>query len=515
MSPFLLEEEPWIVSHRHIVNMADVPESNDGICFASISSGDIQCRRLQYFYPPMLNSPKPRCFLFAASILILAGGSLNHATAAPLKIAFVGDSITYGSGTSNPSTKSYPIATGRLLTSDEFTVGNFGVSGATMLKKGNVPYWNQQSFTDSKNFAPSYVVIMLGSNDSKPANWVYKSEFLANAKEMINIYKSLPSHPRVFVNTSPTVYGTNNFGITEAIVGGEVVPLQVQAAGETGCPVTDVHAATAGMPQNFPDTVHPNDDGAQVIANVVYETLRAIAHNDNDSSASYFGAGWIASTGRSFGDYLGDVHATGTNGDSMEFTFAGPRIDYVTELNSDEGDVDIYLDGVFQGTASCYSPSRYVKATVFSKRELPLGTHTLRLVKRSGTWMLVDAFRTSLSTLNDTSSGITYSGSTWKIVAGRSIDYNRDIHATTGNGNYAQATFQGSQVDYLTELKTDKGTVDVYIDGVFQKTVNCYGTSWFSQVTVFRKTGLSAGTHTIKIVKTGGTNLALDAFRFQ
>lgn len=452
----------------------------------------------------------PRWLAGVLAIISLAAPGESRAA---LKVAFIGDSITFGSGTTSPSTKSYPAAAGRLLRTNDYAVRNFGVSGTTMLKNGDRPYWNEQKFIDSTNYNPDLVVTMLGSNDSKPANWAHKAEFLPNAKELINVYKNLPSHPKVYVNTSPTVYGSGNFGITEAVVGGEVVPLQLQAARETGCPVTDVHGATTGMPQNFPDNVHPNDAGAQVIANAVYETLRAVVHNDTDAQAVYVG-GWTLSSGRGFGDYQDNVHATKTNGAYVEFTFTGPRIDYVTEVNSDEGNVDVYLDNVFQRTVSCSSPTRFSQATVFSATGLAATTHTLKLVKKSGTWMLVDAFRTSLSTLNDTAATVSYAGS-WSVLTGRAVDYNSDIHYTSGNGNYAQAVFAGSEVEYLSEIKSDKGNVDVYLDDVLQQTVNCSSVDWFSQVTLFRKTGLAAGTHTIKVVKRSGTYSALDAFRFQ
>src|SRR6185369_7971431 len=138
-----------------------------------------------------------------------------------------------------------------------------------------------------------------------------------------------------------------------------------------------------------------------------------------------------------------------------------------------------------------------------------LGVHKLKLVKKSGSYMLVDAFRTSLSTINDADTAVSYAGS-WSMLTGRAVDYAADIHYTSGNGNYAQTVFQGTQVEYLSEIKSDKGNVDVYLDNVLQQTVNCGSTNWFSQVTLFRATGLSAGSHTIKVIKRSGTYLALD-----
>ncbi|WP_239627260.1 GDSL-type esterase/lipase family protein [Paenibacillus sp. H1-7] len=331
----------------------------------------------------------------ALFLLVLTSSGLYETAnaAVPLKVAFIGDSITYGIGTSNAATMSYPVKTGQLLGSG-YEIRNYGVSSSTMLKQGNKPYWNQQQYTDSKNWNPDIVVIMLGTNDSKPLNWVYKDEFVSNMKEMINSYKSLPSQPKVYINTSPKVYNDGLSGITDVVVSGEVVPKQWQAARETGTPVTDINTVTSGMASNFPDDVHPNDAGAQVIANAVALSLKSVMHNDTDASAVYTGSGWKLSSSRGFGDYMDNVHATRTNGDYVEYTFTGSRIDYITETNADEGNVDVYIDGVFQATVNCYSATRYAQATVFSKSGLSSGTHTIKLVKTSGTWMLVDAFRT-------------------------------------------------------------------------------------------------------------------------
>ena len=74
-------------------------------------------------------------------ILLLALFSLMTARAAePIKVACVGDSITQGSGAQKG--KSYPAQLQGLL-GEGYLVGNFGVSGRTLLKKGDFPYWKE------------------------------------------------------------------------------------------------------------------------------------------------------------------------------------------------------------------------------------------------------------------------------------------------------------------------------------------------------------------------------------
>jgi len=101
---------------------------------------------------------------------------------------------------------------------------------------------------------------------------------------------------------------------------------------------------------------------------------------------------WSYSSGRGLGDYCDDVHYTQTNGDYFEYSFNGIGVDYITERNSDEGQVDVYIDGALISTVNCSNTTRQVQQVVFH-RDLTTGRHTIRAVKRSGTYMVFDALR--------------------------------------------------------------------------------------------------------------------------
>ncbi|WP_339192382.1 GDSL-type esterase/lipase family protein [Paenibacillus sp. FSL E2-0230] len=200
---------------------------------------------------------------------------VDTSIASPIKVAAVGDSITYGLGASNQPATSYPAQLQSLL-GPGYVVNNYGVSGRTMLKKGDYPYWNEQVYSDSKNWLPDIVIIQLGTNDSKSENWQYKNEFISNYVEMINSYKNLPSHPKIYVALSPTVY-PGVWGVYDSVVSGEVVPLTIQAAKQAGVPVIDNNTVTQNMIDNFPDHLHPNDSGYQVLAGNIYNSLTNLA----------------------------------------------------------------------------------------------------------------------------------------------------------------------------------------------------------------------------------------------
>jgi len=81
-----------------------------------------------------------------------------------IRIACVGDSITYGAGIKGRVTKSYPAQLQELLGAT-YNVGNFGVSGRTLLKKGDKPYWENKAYKNALDFKPDIVIIKLGTND--------------------------------------------------------------------------------------------------------------------------------------------------------------------------------------------------------------------------------------------------------------------------------------------------------------------------------------------------------------
>ncbi len=112
--------------------------------------------------------------------------------------------------------------------------------------------------------------------------------------------------------------------------------------------------------------------------------------NDTETEIFYQG-NWLRSSRRGVGDYMDDIHYTEENGASFEFSFSGTGIEYISEKYSDMGEVDIYLDGVFQSTVNCYNKVRLSQQVIYSKYGLPSGNHTLRVVKRTGDFMILDA----------------------------------------------------------------------------------------------------------------------------
>lgn len=188
-----------------------------------------------------------------------------------VRVACVGNSITYGAGIENRERDSYPAVLGQLLGAD-YDVRNFGYSARTMLMKGDYPYMKETMYKDALDFNPDIVVIKLGTNDTKPQNWKYHKSFANDMQSMISAFKSLPSKPRILLCYPAKVYKLQ-WGINDSIIMNGVIPVINKLAKKNNLEIIDLHTATDGMSENFPDAVHPNPVGAHKMAEVVYKHI--------------------------------------------------------------------------------------------------------------------------------------------------------------------------------------------------------------------------------------------------
>jgi lysophospholipase L1-like esterase len=188
---------------------------------------------------------------------------------APVKVACVGDSITQGSG-AGPG-MSYPSQLQALL-GDQWKVGNFGVSGRTLLKNGDFPYWKEKKYQEALKFLPDVVIIMLGTNDTKPQNFKHEKEFFDDYVELVNSFQGLASEPKIYVCRPCPVPDPGNFGINDKNLQVYIKKVN-ELAGELNLGVIDMHKALADKPKLLPDRVHPNTEGAGEMAKAVFKAL--------------------------------------------------------------------------------------------------------------------------------------------------------------------------------------------------------------------------------------------------
>jgi acyl-CoA thioesterase I len=218
-----------------------------------------------------------------AAILILSGCAVTpHARIDParypgrIRLACVGDSITFGSRLPNPGQESYPSQLAALL-GPKWDVRNYGVGGATLLVHGDKPYKKQWAYTEALGLHPDVVVIMLGTNDSKPINWdAHHGEFVADYGDLIASFAALDTKPIIFLCRPPPALSPPNYKIRGDVIEKEVIPAidSVARAHELG--VIDIHAALMGRPELLPDRVHPNAVGAGLMADAVDRVLTGV-----------------------------------------------------------------------------------------------------------------------------------------------------------------------------------------------------------------------------------------------
>ena len=195
--------------------------------------------------------------------------------AAPVRVACVGDSITAGSGTKVRELESYPAQLQRMFDERSWLVGNFGVSGATLMNSGDKPYQKLPAFQDALKFNPDVVIVMLGTNDSKPQNWRFKEQFVADYLDLPGKIKALPKTPRIFICRPVAVIGAGNFSINGAAVA-EELPLLDAIARDAQVGVIDMRGALGGEETLLPDHVHPSTAGANRLARAAYRALTGV-----------------------------------------------------------------------------------------------------------------------------------------------------------------------------------------------------------------------------------------------
>lgn len=201
-----------------------------------------------------------------------------------IKVACVGDSITYGANLPDRTTQSYPVRLQEAL-GDRYEVENFGVSAYCVLKNSKRPYWEREEYQASLDFKADIVIIMLGTNDIKTENWeavernnyvAGKDFFVSDYCDLIASYKQANPDAEVYVCTPPPIYldesdaerpplNLKNYG----------VPLIKEVAEKTDSTLIDIFPILDNKAELFEDKLHPNPEGAQIIADEVYKAITA------------------------------------------------------------------------------------------------------------------------------------------------------------------------------------------------------------------------------------------------
>lgn len=205
--------------------------------------------------------------VYSAVIIIMTAVSCQ-----PIRMACVGDSITYGHGIADREHDTYPALLDSML-GKRYDVRNFGISGRTLMNCADVPYMAEQIYQDALDFNPQIVTIKLGTNDSKPQNWCCSGNFKSDLTKLVDSFRELPSKPQIWLCLPVPAMG-NAWAINDSIIYNGVIPYIKEVAEEEGVGLIDLNTPFQSHREYFPDTIHPNEEGHKIIAGIICETIR-------------------------------------------------------------------------------------------------------------------------------------------------------------------------------------------------------------------------------------------------
>ncbi len=206
--------------------------------------------------------------------------SLTPSNGKKLKIAFVGDSITQGTGSGDQALYSFPAQLSRLVDKSKYEIGNFGKASSYVIpldseyhtdshkKNPQLAYKNTQQYKDSIAFNPDVVVIMLGTNDVRSMSDANGWDAITKAiADLAAEYRDMESVQKVYISTSIRICNA------AAIIQGCDGPLQAaqrKAAEQGGFELIDIYSDTHDYMNvkihETSDKVHPNAEIYGVMA---------------------------------------------------------------------------------------------------------------------------------------------------------------------------------------------------------------------------------------------------------
>jgi len=190
-----------------------------------------------------------------------------------IRIACVGDSITYGATVNGWRKNAYPFVLDRMLGSG-YNVNDYGHSGTTALMESDFPYYTTKTFQKSLTFEPDIVIIMFGTNDSKTFNWIDDETYIEQYEALISMYQSLKTEPEIYIMIPPSLYA-EPWGMQKHLIDNNIASDILTIATEKHLNLIDLRIPLNNHRELFAkDGCHPNKDGAKLLAETVYNNIK-------------------------------------------------------------------------------------------------------------------------------------------------------------------------------------------------------------------------------------------------
>ena len=206
-----------------------------------------------------------------------------------IRVACVGDSITYGTNSSDPSMQSYPVYLQRML-GYRYYVEKYGAPSHSLIETDTPSFLKHNYFKQSAAMKPDVVIVMLGTNDCRTQKWedsayknwndpARKEAFLASGQKLVDAYRNAKANVQIIFATCPTVPQDEwlNTDWTSRIrrYGN---PAICTVAETNNCPVIDIYTYSTKHPEMFEggDGLHPQNEQYEILAKGVYELSKDI-----------------------------------------------------------------------------------------------------------------------------------------------------------------------------------------------------------------------------------------------
>ncbi|GAA5497600.1 hypothetical protein Rhal01_03796 [Rubritalea halochordaticola] len=217
----------------------------------------------------------PECNLVNAAGLPASPFRARSDTAT-VRIACIGDSITFGSGTKDRLQNSYPLQLQDLL-GKNYEVKNFGNPGRGVVRKSmrgkeKRAYFFMKEHQQALAYQPDIVICNLGINDLMDWNRFGKDHFVSDYRSLLQSYKALDTRPRIIIwqPLAPLFKGQTYYGNPAA----EGINQAIKKVSDLeNVESLDMASPFEGKDHLFPDKLHPNAEGAKIIAEITAKYL--------------------------------------------------------------------------------------------------------------------------------------------------------------------------------------------------------------------------------------------------
>jgi lysophospholipase L1-like esterase len=206
-----------------------------------------------------------------------------------IRVACVGDSITYGTNSADPSMQNYPVYLQRMLGYDYF-VEKFGAPSHSLIETDTQSFLKHDYFKKSTAGDPDVVIVMLGTNDCRTQKWedsaykdwsdpARKEAFLTAGQKLIDAYRKANGDVQIIFTTCPTVPQDKWLGTDwTSRIRRYGNPAIRELAKKNDCPVIDIFEFSEDHPEMFEggDGLHPQNEQYKILAEGVYDLVKDI-----------------------------------------------------------------------------------------------------------------------------------------------------------------------------------------------------------------------------------------------